>query len=78
MSPVAVRRGHSQVIEIVTVAVPVAVPVAVRRGSCKSLKYLPSRCRRGVRANPPYYPPRAGAPSWGGDTALFCRQGRIR
>ncbi len=48
--PVVVRRGYQQVIEIVTVAVLVAVPsrsVAVVR---KLLKYLPSRFRRGVHA----------------------------
>ena len=53
MSPVAVRRGHRQAIDILTVAVRVSVSVAVRRGSWKCLKYLPSRFRLGVRAQTP-------------------------
>ena len=38
MSPVAVRRGYRQAIDIATVAVPVSVPVAVRRGYSQVLE----------------------------------------
>ncbi len=41
MSPVAVRRGHSQVIEIVTVGVRRRGSVAVRRG-CSQVIEIPT------------------------------------
>ena len=66
---ITARRGPSrfgQPIEIACVAVRVSVPVAVRRGSRKWLKCLPSRFRRGVASQTPHTPLGLAPPLEGG------------
>ena len=76
MSPVAVRRGCSQAIDIAAVAVRRRGSVAVRRGYSQVLEISTVAVAVAVVRQTPLLPPRAGAPSSGGDAALFCKEGR--
>ncbi len=63
MSPVAVRRGYSQALDIATVAVRRRGSVAVRRGYSQVLEIPTVAVPVAVCAQTPPYPPRATAPS---------------
>jgi len=69
MSPVAVRRGHSQVIDIAPVAVRRRGSVAVRRGYSQVLEIPTVAVAVAVRAQTPHTPQAARTPSEGAAAA---------
>ncbi len=73
MSPVAVRRGYCQAIDIATVAVAVSVAVAVRRGYSQVLEMLTVSVAVAVVGQTPHTPIGLAPPL--GEGTLPCLKG---